>query len=68
VTSEIKAALQALKEGSTLSKMAPFLYFQMCQQARITISKKKGLSKSLLAWNKMLSIVGPFIPNNHQKA
>jgi hypothetical protein len=60
VTSKIKAALQALKEGSTLSKMVAFLYFQMCQQARITISKKKGLSNCLLALNKMLSIVAPF--------
>jgi hypothetical protein len=59
VTSEIKAALQALKEGNTFSNIAPFLYFQMCQQAKITISKKKGFSKSLLAWKKMLSKVGP---------
>jgi hypothetical protein len=55
----MKAALQALKEGSTLSKIAPFLCFQMCQLAKITISKKKGFSKSLLARKRMLSIVGP---------
>jgi hypothetical protein len=60
VISEIKAALQALKEGNTLSKMAAFLCFQMCQQARITISKKKGLANSLLAVNTILSIVAPF--------